>query len=97
MSRQVTYVIGLALVICLVTSPASANWFGKRGDKPDLFSMLLQHQTRHLPDTKTSDLGQLTSGYPGQQMEKLDAVSALASIDNILMAYKQQSDKSPQH
>ncbi|BFZ23981.1 hypothetical protein BsWGS_27020 [Bradybaena similaris] len=42
MVRSAIFVCALILVVHLISEPVHANWFGKRGDKEDLFSIFLQ-------------------------------------------------------
>nr|BAM68519.1 neuropeptide (NdWFamide) precursor [Aplysia kurodai] len=75
MSRTLA-AITLVFLLSVVCSPASANWFGKRGDKDGLFSLLLQQQPAHTDD---SVVPLASSG----------AEDAMFAIENIVKAWRQ--------
>ncbi|GFO36064.1 uncharacterized protein PoB_006256900 [Plakobranchus ocellatus] len=73
MSRQITYVIALAFVLSLMASSASGNWFGKRGDRDDLFSLLLQQQPQRLMTRGFN----MEPGYSGQASTAMDSLEQM--------------------
>nr|ARS01379.1 ndwfamide 1 [Deroceras reticulatum] len=78
MSRAVLFVIALIVSCSFISAPVHANWFGKRGDKEDLFNLLLQQPQQ--------------DSLVGAQ--EWDTESALLAIESIARAWRsQQSDK----
>nr|BAM68518.1 neuropeptide (NdWFamide) precursor [Aplysia kurodai] len=78
MSRALAAVAAVFL-LSVVCSPASANWFGKRGDKDDLFSLLLQQQQQQPTHADSSVVPLASSG----------AEEAMFAIENIVQAWRQ--------
>jgi hypothetical protein len=77
MTSTAAFVIAFVLAVNIISTPVHANWFGKRGDKDDIFSILLQQPQQ---DSLIAT-------------QELDAESALMAIESIIRAWRQQAEK----
>nr|BAK39911.1 NdWFamide [Ambigolimax valentianus] len=79
MSRTVLFVIAIIVCCSFISAPVHANWFGKRGDKEDLFNLILQQDSligAQEWDAESALLAieSITRAWRSQQSDKLAKV-----------------------